>query len=75
MKELMFVHVWISRFGYRFSSTRNYPVSTMDKMKYIGHTTDMKWPKKMNTGRVLFEPQSKTLYGKKKKKAILTPKN
>lgn len=51
------MHYWVNtKVGYVMSSTTTCPVkSEKYKMKYIGFTEDIGWPKRMNTGRVFYK--------------------
>jgi len=62
-------YIWVNKDGFVYSSDKKFPILKQRKgyeYKYLGWTTSIGWPKKMNTGRVLYEP---------KKKLSVNPKN
>ncbi len=71
-KKIMFVqgmyvqgmgiyHIWVGKIGYVWSTEKKCPVKDDIKMgmKYMGYTSDVGWPKKMNTGRLLYKTTDK----------------
>ena len=54
-------HIWVgNKTGYVFSSSNLAPVrKPKERLKYMGTTTDIGWPKKMSTGRILYKPIEK----------------
>jgi len=56
-------HFWLGNLtGYVFSAKKECPVlNPPDRLKYLGYTYDVGWPKKMNTGRLLQKPDKKKL--------------
>ena len=50
-------YIFVGKFGYTISTD---PVCHIRnrKNKCMGYTHDIGWPKKMNTGRVLFKPKA-----------------
>lgn len=55
-------HYWVSKtYGLTSSTTNVCPVKHPygGKMKYLGFTDDVSWPKKLNTGRLLHKPLDK----------------
>ena len=71
-------HYWVStREGYVMSTLKKLPVSKpMSRYKYIGFSSDMGWPKKMNTGRLFHQASKESEIKKRKytKKARLAAK-
>lgn len=55
-------HFWVGNIsGYIVSSSSQCPTSTYNKttgerLKYLGYSTDVGFPKKLNTGRILVNP-------------------
>lgn len=51
-------HYWVGNItGYVFSTENKCPIlKPTERMKYLGYTESMGWPKKMNTGRLLKKP-------------------
>ena len=50
------IHYWVSKtYGITSSSTNVCPVKHPygGKIRYLGFTEDVSWPKKLNTGRLL----------------------
>ena len=62
------MHYWVgNRSGYVMSTTKECPLKQpSDRLKYMGHTECMGWPKKMSTGRVLHKPIGRKLRKYKK---------
>jgi hypothetical protein len=61
-------HIWLGKItGYVFSSNKSEPIKNGEKLKYMGFTSDIGWPKKMNTGRLIHKPNGKS---KKKQKKL-----
>jgi len=61
-------YFWVgNKSGYIWSCTLNYKLNPKKKerLKYLGWTHDLGWPKRMNTGRILYKPSA--LDYKKKK--------
>lgn len=51
-------YFWIGKkTGYAISSTKESPRRKGEKLKYMGFSSDVGWPKKMNTGRVMYKPK------------------
>lgn len=64
-------HIWVGhKLGYCFSSAKKPPIKKGVRLKYMGSTTDMGWPKKMSTGRVLYKDKH-ARYLKKRSKATV----
>lgn len=66
-------HYWVSlQHGYLFSTSKECPLTRISKVKikYMGFTSDLGWPKKMNTGRLLCKPSPKSKKQKKKKLSL-----
>lgn len=63
-------HYWIgNKTGLIMSTSSNCPIKKpKEKLKYMGYTTDYSWPKRMNTGRLLYKFNYKSR--KKNKKHI-----
>lgn len=62
-------YFWLGvRTGYVWSCTLNYfpPKKLNERLKYMGFTYDIGWPKKMNTGRLIHKPSSKTMNKQRK---------
>jgi hypothetical protein len=56
-------HFWVSsRYGYVWALKKDYQTTILKiaRMKYLGFTNDLGWPKKMNTGRILHKPSYKS---------------
>lgn len=54
-------HFWVGiKSGYKWSSSKDYKLNPLlgERFKYMGYTSDVFWPKKMNTGRLLHKPNS-----------------
>jgi len=55
-------HYWVGvKSGYVMASNKDFkpPKRNGERMKYMGYTYDIGWPKKMNTGRILHKPKAK----------------
>lgn len=66
-------HIWLSiKSGYIFSSSPDRPVKGTSKVSYVGTTSDLGWPKKLSTGRILYKPNSKASKKKKNDRNNLT---
>ena len=67
-------HYWVGNItGCIFSTSNVCPVKNqkIDRLKYMGYTSDTGWPKKMNTGRILYKSSNKMRRIQKKKCKIL----
>lgn len=67
-------HFWVgNKSGYIWALTKQYQLFPVkgERMKYLGFTKDLGWPKKMNTGRVIHKPSSKTMRKNKKNRKLL----
>lgn len=64
----MAYHYWVGNItGYVFSTGNVCPIlKPPDRMKYMGTTEDIMWPKRMNTGRILYKSKKP----KKRKKKL-----
>jgi len=54
-------YFWVgNKTGYQWACVRDYrpKCKNGERMKYLGWTTDIGWPKKLNTGRILHKPRS-----------------
>lgn len=68
------VHVWVTSEGIVVSSDKVCPALNPHrkmKCKYLGHSKDLGWPKKLDNGRIIHEDMSSpsTIKWPKKKKA------
>lgn len=56
------LHYWVGcKTGYVMSSSVDCHIKKpIDRLKYLGFTEDIGWPKKMNTGRILYKPNAKS---------------
>lgn len=64
-------HFWVgNKTGYIFSTSKVCPIQRpKERLKYLGFTQDFGWPKKMNTGRILYRPgKNKISYISKRNK-------
>lgn len=55
-------YIWVCKDGFIYSGDNRFPLLKKKKgyeYKYLGWTTSIGWPKKMNTGRILHEPKKK----------------
>lgn len=55
-------HYWLTKDEFIMSSSKKCPLlkhSKKHRIKYIGFTSDIGWPKKMNTGRIFYQNTSK----------------
>ncbi len=60
-------HIWLGEItGYVFSSHKVQPIKKGEKLKYMGFTCDIGWPKTMNTGRLIHKPSGKSIKKQKK---------
>jgi hypothetical protein len=48
------IHIWLNNEGIISSSDSICPVKKSSRFKYMGYSHDIGWPKKMNTGRILY---------------------
>lgn len=55
------IYYWVGKTGYLWSYSKERPTKGVAEHKwaYMGFTTDLIWPKKMNTGRLLQSPYNK----------------
>jgi len=65
-------HYWVGNItGYVFSTGDTCPLTKPpDRLKYMGTTTDVMWPKKMSTGRLLFKPMNKSFRKQNRRKKL-----
>ena len=61
-------HYWIgNKTGLILSSSKECPIlKPIERIKYLGYTEDVTWPKKMNTGRIIYKPTKKAIRRQKK---------
>lgn len=63
-------HFWVgNKSGYVWAMLKSYKLNPKEgeRFKYLGYTSDIGWPKKMNTGRLLHKPNAQS---RKKNKKI-----
>lgn len=66
-------YFWVgNKSGYIWSSIKDYKLVPIggERLKYLGFSYEMGWPKKLNTGRVLFKPNPKDRNKKKKNRKL-----
>lgn len=68
-------YAWVgNKSGYIWAIIRDYKLYPKqgERFKYLGYTTDIGWPKKLNTGRILYKQSSESFkkYRRKEKKML-----
>lgn len=82
----MIMHVYIgSKSGVMVNYKKQSPIRTrgvklFERVRYLGTTEDMGWPKKLSSGRILHKPDSNIIkkngkYRKEYKKLLQVPNN
>lgn len=69
----MIYHYWVGNIsGVVFSTSPVCPQKNpLDRLKYIGYSEDMGWPKRMNTGRLFHKGNAKTKKALRRKRKKL----
>jgi len=70
-------HYWVTQcYGLLMASTNSCPVvNPLGKVSYMGWTNDFMWPKRMNTGRILYKAVNMNKTAKDQKKMLKKLKN
>lgn len=75
MSERQKYYFWLGvKTGYIFNTVERCPVVKKrpeETLRYVGFTFDIGWPKRMNTGRILYKPSSASMKKTRKQRKKL----